>query len=234
VSLLHEHVLVVLNKIAAKLQHATGKQRATWNLDAPRHKELYTAATSAAAASQATAHVFAAHNPEADLPPGAASAANPLQQIAEPPATRAQTKTWCDFALVLTCSSAASGEVVLAVGECKQPSVLSLQPPQQQLQSHPLQHHHHQQLGFRQGADMQQAAELHADRADLVVRWYKDDPTVHAVLCQVFSYMVNAGVAYGVLTAVEHTWLLRRSVDAPGTLQVSSRDWACGSMHVPS
>jgi hypothetical protein len=81
---------------------------------------------------------------------------------------------------------------------------------------------------------MQQAAELHPDRADLVVRWYKDDSTVHAVLCQVFSYMVNAGVGFGVLTAVEHTWLLRRSVDAPSTLQVSSRTGhvaACTCLH---
>jgi hypothetical protein len=117
--------------------------------------------------------------------------------------------------LVLTDSSTATGEVVLAVGECKQPSVLSLQPPQEQ----------QQQLGFRQGqgTDAQLAAEQDADRTDLVERWHEGDLVARAVLRQVFSYMANASVGFGVLTVVEHTWLLRRTVDKPSTLQVSRR-----------
>ena len=98
----------------------------------------------------------------------------------------------CDFSLVVEGSSSITGEVVLAVGEDKQPTVVLL----------------------RRGQDI-------IGSTDLVQRWQQADTVVRKVLRQIFTYMVLADVGYGVLTVVQHTWIIRRLPDKPLTLEVS-------------
>ncbi len=63
-----------------------------------------------------------------------------------------------------------------------------------------------------------------------VLRYSPTSPTLHELaktrskvrnaLTQAFEYMVDMGVGFGVLSTLEHTWLLRRLLDQPGQLQV--------------
>jgi hypothetical protein len=67
-----------------------------------------------------------------------------------------------------------------------------------------------------------------AARPSLAERWQSADAAVRNVVSQLFECMVDSGVGYGLLSTLQHTWLVRRLPASPGDLQVAAAGCACG------